>query len=286
MLKSIKATNYDNISLTLYTSDTNFRNQGFVIKKVEGLGPVKGNINTSDEANGNGGIYIFSKKEPRNIVITLALKEFSETTKPEKTRPSIYRTFQIGKLVTLLITTDTRTVTCVGYTESCEPDIFSDKEDVVISIICPDPLLYNTSESSYSASWDATNKVYNLAPHSYGDCPTGFKIAVQVTGTGLGNFLLKETKTGRVMDIYTGSINVGGITGVKAGDLITINTKRGEKAITLKRSGVEYSIINLIQDGSSWFEVRYGVVPFTLSTSSTGNNASVKMTWNDAFEGV
>ena len=286
MLKSIKATNYDNISLTMYMSDTNFRNLGFAIKKVEGLGPVKGNINTSDEANGNGGIYISSKKEPRNIIITLALKQFSSTTNPEKTRQSIYRTFQIGKLVTLLITTDNRTVTCVGYTESCEPDIFSDNQDVAISIICPDPVLYDTTERSYSGSWNATNKVYDLAPFSYGDCPVGFKMAIQVTGTGLGNFLLTETKTGRVMSIYTGSASIGGKTGIQAGDLITIITKRGEKAITLKRGGVEYSIINLIQDGSSWFEARYGAVPFTLSTGSTSNNASVKMTWYDAFEGV
>lgn len=137
MIKSITVTNYlgDSIKLELARPEES----GFVVKSVTGLGSGKANINMTEVATNDGGLFNSSRLPSRNIVISL---EYLWKNSIEEVRYLSYKYFPIKKKLTLLIETDTRQAEIEGYTETNEPNIFSKNEGSDISIICPNPFFY------------------------------------------------------------------------------------------------------------------------------------------------
>lgn len=140
MIKSVTVTNHlgDSVKLEL----TRPEKSGFVIKNIEGLGPVKANINTTKLASGDGAIYNSAYADQRDIVISLLFLQIGNET-IEDIRHKSYKYFPIKKKVQLVIETDRRTVKTEGYVEANEPNIFSANEGCSITIACPDPYLYS-----------------------------------------------------------------------------------------------------------------------------------------------
>ena len=70
MIKSVKVTNYMGESLTIPL----IWNDGpFEIEKIEGLGPPKANINTTEIATNDGSKFNSARSTERNIVLYLIL---------------------------------------------------------------------------------------------------------------------------------------------------------------------------------------------------------------------
>lgn len=138
MIRSLTVTNYldESIFIDLFRPEET----GLLVKEITGLGPAKGTINITELSTNDGGIHNSARLSTRNIVITFGFL-FSPTI--EDVRQKTYKYFPIKKPLTLLIETDNRKVTTVGYVESNEPEIFSKEESAKISIICPDPYLYS-----------------------------------------------------------------------------------------------------------------------------------------------
>lgn len=138
MIKSVTVTNYRNESLTLELS--NPFDIGINVRSIEGIGPPKGNVNYTEIASGDGGVYNSARAGTRNITMELGLMQ---TPSVEENRHKVYKYFVLNKEVTLTFETDKRICQIVGYVEECEPDIFSDDETIDISIVCPDPYFYS-----------------------------------------------------------------------------------------------------------------------------------------------
>lgn len=109
---------------------------GLFITSVDGLGPVKANINMMDLATTDGQLYNSARLSGRNIVIKAL---FTEATSIEEARLLSYKYFPIKSKVNIKIVTDKRTAETNGYVESNEPDIFSEREGCQISILCENP---------------------------------------------------------------------------------------------------------------------------------------------------
>lgn len=71
MIKKVIVTNYLGESLEMELARPEV--SGLAITDIEGLGPVKATINTSEIATGDGALYNSAKLETRNIVMTLDL---------------------------------------------------------------------------------------------------------------------------------------------------------------------------------------------------------------------
>ena len=69
MIKKEIVTNYLGESLEMELARPEV--SGLAITDIEGLGPVKATINTSEIATGDGALYNSAKLETRNIVMTL-----------------------------------------------------------------------------------------------------------------------------------------------------------------------------------------------------------------------
>lgn len=140
MIKSVTITNHLNSVLKIDLTDTS---SGFAIMSIDGLGPVKADVNTTDIASFDGALYNSARVGSRNIVFNFRF--FAKPT-IEATRLMSYKIFPVKRKVKLEFETDTRTSSIEGYVESNEPDIFSENEGCQVSIICPDPYFVSSGD--------------------------------------------------------------------------------------------------------------------------------------------
>ena len=131
---------------------------GLWIKSIKGIGPGKADINVTDLASSDGGIFNSARSQKRNITFTIGVIE-TATASVEENRRYLYKWLGKKNPVTIIFVTDPNlkggggnplsNLSTFGYVESNEPDIFNKQETIAISIICPDPNFYpyNSRES-------------------------------------------------------------------------------------------------------------------------------------------
>lgn len=304
MIKSVTVTNYLGDSKVLELA--NPEPSGFVITSIEGLGPVKSNINTTDLASNDGALYNSARLETRNIVFDIVFLEHSTI---EETRQLTYKYFPIKKPVTLVFKVDNREAMTLGYVESNEPTIFSEREGCQISIICPDPYFYSTGEGGTTVTvfsgvqpnfqFPFSNEsllipliemgiIENLKERTIyytGDSETGVVIQIHAIGRA-DNITIYNTGTRETFTIDTTRLEALTGYGIIAGDDIEISTLRGKKRITLLRNGIQTNILNCIDKNSSWFQLAKGDNVFTYVATYGSSNLQFKIISQIVYEGV
>lgn len=300
MIKSVKVTNHLGESITL---DLGIQNTtGLLIEKIEGLGAAKADINMSELANADGGLYNSARLNPRNIVFGIKL-DYAPTI--EDARLKSYKYFPIKQKIKLVFTTDNRVSTIYGYVESNVPNIFSRRETTQISVICPDPYFYDEGEEvtisgnepsfqfpfsneSLSESLITMGRL-NLG-RSYtinyvGDAEVGVFIYIYASGS-VENLTLYNSGDGRYMFIDTAKLLA--LTGdvIINGDVITISTKKGQKYIQLVRAGIVINILNTLSRDSEWLTLVRGNNVFAFSAEAGTANLELKIEHQTTYEGV
>lgn len=142
MIKSVTVTNHLGESLILELTRPDL--SGFIVKEIDGLGPVKADINTTKRATMDGAVYNSASAGQRDITFQL---QFYTTgiESIEDIRHRSYKYFPLKKQVTIRVETDNRISETVGYIESNEPNIFSNQEGCTVVVVCPDPYFYSTN---------------------------------------------------------------------------------------------------------------------------------------------
>lgn len=307
MIYSLAVTNFlgDRIRLELGKPE----NTGFLIKSITGLGPVKANVNTTEVATNDGSMFNSARLSQRNVVIQMVFVNSIYGEDIEAIRQKSYKYFPIKKNVELVIETDNRYVRTTGYIESNEPDIFSKQEGTQISIICPDPYFYSASEDG-----DNVTDFYSIDPMfefpfsnesltepllvfgeiqiktegviTYsGDSEIGVMIYIHAIGPA-EHINIYNTETREVMTIDTVKLEKLTGRGLIAGDDIIINTLKGEKSITLVRSGVSYNILNCLDKNTDWFTLVKGDNIFAFTADSGVTNLQFRIENKVIYEGV
>ena len=288
MIRSITATNPNGDSLILELSYP--EKSGYIVKSVEGLGPVKASINTSDIVTFDGAIYNSARASNRNIVLNIGFLGIDIEGK----RHELYRYFPLKQKVKILIQTDDRLAETSGYVETHEPDIFSKEEGAQISILCPDAYCRDASEYGLyttefygidpSFEFPFENNSLNEPLLEFGNIKNSFEENVIYSG---------EVETGFVMTIHAldtvdsdiviidydtlGQIVISAerikkLTGsyLRASDDVTINTIKGYKKATLLRGGKTTNILSCLNRDAEWFQLTNGNNKFGYRTSSMG----------------
>lgn len=252
---------------------------GVTLQSIDGLGPAKATISTTEIATYQGSFFNGSRVGERNVLLTLALNDYPSI---EEVRHKMYQIFQVGDLVDLYVKTDRRFVRFAGYVEANEPDIFSQNETIVISLLCPDPNMYDASEN-----YDKTTQFRGLVggfqfpfannsledpllsfanmeqrnPQNVyytGDTEIGIEFEVEYVSGVATNVRLENLKTGKYMTLlnWRASPIISG--GIQMGDIIQVNTRKNEKSVTHIRAGVKTNALELLDAGSSWLTVTPG----------------------------
>lgn len=301
MIKSVTVTNFkgENLKLTLTNPDSS----GLIVGSIDGLGPSKANINSTELATMDGTIFNSARQEERNIVMNLIMME-SPTI--EDARQKIYKYFPLKKRLKLRIDTDNRRVETEGYVESNEPDIFSDQESTQISIICPDPYLYATGATATAFSGvqplfefpfsneSLSEKLITFGDirvdqraiiHYNGDADVGVYMTLHAMGY-VENVVVYNADTKEQMKIDTNKII--SITGgsFDFGDDILISTVKGQKYMQLLRNGVYTNIIGALDRDSDWFQLTPGDNLFGFTADSGSEKMSIRFDYKVAYGGI
>lgn len=301
MIKEIKLTNYINEEKTLYLNQP--ESSGFAIEKIDGLGPVKANVITTNIANLDGAIFNSAHANYRNVVFSIY---FIGIPSIEDARMSTYRWFPLKQKIKIRVKTDSRECECIGYVESNEPNIFSKKEKTTISIICPDPYLYSVTEKEvkFSATTplfefpfsneSANEPLIKFAEYQSkkreslnyeGDFETGININIHITGpvTDITIYHINTSKSLKIDSAKLASLTGSGLDN---GDNIYINTKNGEKSIYLLRNGDYTNILNCLDKNPEWFQLQKGNNEFAFAAVSGEEFIELNISYKDAYEGV
>lgn len=223
MIKSVTVTNHLGESLILELMRP--ESSGFLVEGIDGLGPVKANINTTKKANADGSSYNSAYLDQRDITFQLRFY-YTGVESVESIRHRSYRYFPLKQEITIRIETDTRTCETKGIVESNEPNIFSDTEGCTVTVVCPDPNLYSlrTDETIFSGvdpefefpfSNDSTTEPLLLTGtvnnktqanvFNSGDLEVGMTIVIHATGDA-SNVTIYNLATNESMSLDTSKL--------------------------------------------------------------------------------
>lgn len=264
-------------------------NQNYTISGITGLNPVNATINTSNLSAMDGRIFNGSRKEQRNIVLTVFIDGDIE-----ENRLRLYKYAPPKHPITFYFKNESRDVFIEGYVESHEIDLFENRQAAQISIICPQPAFKSIEDSSIEFSSIEAAFEFEFAIESEGiefssiiqnneqlilnsgDIETGMIIELSAIGTVKNPVIYnRETRESFALNIT-----------MQESDLITINTNSGEKSVKLLRNGVETNIINYANLQNDWFILRYGDNIFTYNADEGYEFLQLKIIVVNKFEGV
>lgn len=304
MIKSVTVTNHldESIKLDLFNPDES----GFIIKNIDGLGPVKANINFKELATNDGSIDNSARLSSRNIVMSL---QFIESPTIEETRLKSYKYFPIKRNIKILIETDNRICETIGRVETNVPTIFSNAEGCQISVLCPNPYFYSAGENGANQTiFYGTDPLFEF-PFSNesltedliefgsienrtegtvyydGDAEIGITIQIHAVGEAAG-LVIYNTRTREFMRINDDKLKSLIGSGIQAGDEITITTSRGEKGIYILRNGVTTNILNSLEKPIKWFQLSKGDNTFAYTASAGLTNLQFRIENKVIYEGV
>lgn len=278
--------------------------EGLAVRGIEGLVPVKADINVTPISSGDGGLYNSARTNDRNIVIYL---NYLEEPTIEAVRRKTYKYFPLKKNIELTIVTNNDEVrTIEGYVESNEGVLFSKTTGTQISIVCPDPY--------FKAPQDTVNYISGVIPSfefpfsnestteeliEFGTVDTSRATEITYEGDGdpgvemimfvegIVEFpMIYNATTQKYVKINTDKLTtlMGG--GLVANDRIEINTKKGAKQAWLIRGGQRYNILNALDDTSTWITLVKGLNTFSYIADTGQNDIRVEIRHRALYEGV
>lgn len=309
MIKKIVVTNPKGQTLDLELSNPD--KSGLGVAKVEGLGPPKANINGQEMASADGMFYSSARADTRNVIFTLEMRSRDKNSPYgpltiEESRHLTYVYFPLKKEITITVYTDGQTLYTKGYVESNEPDIFSRQEGSTISVICPDPYMYELGDAKTVFSGTQPKFEFPFSNESLanplleigqiwldttavleynGTVDTGILITIHAFGD-CEKIQLFNVDTRERITIDTEKIQT--ITGkpFQAKDDIIISTVKGERYCKILRNGEYINIIGALGRDTDWFQISNGDNAFGFSAESGAHNISVTFSYQNAYVGV
>lgn len=261
----------------------------YTVYKIDGLNPPKANVNQSVNTTTDGGKINSTRLENRNIVLYMAIEGDIEAN-----RINLYNWFMAKRKVSLFFKNGARDVYIEGTVELIECDLFSSKQVVQVSIICPEPYFkgvetlvtsfsdidkrfsfpFSIPKSGIEFSVISTNVRKSII--NTGDVTNGVIITLFATGTVVNPALYDVFKRTHMKFNFT----------MQASDTLVINTNVGKKSITLIRDGAETNATGYMLPDSSWFTVEAGDNVYTYGADSGSSNLQITFRTSLLYGGV
>lgn len=220
---------------------------GYLVKDIEGLDPVKATLVSSSFALMDGEQYQSSRRESRNILMKLGLEEAYSPLTTRELRLQLYRFLMPKSQVRLrFFLTDGPTVDIYGRVESFDSTSFTKEPEAVISLVCHQPDFYSpipviTSGSTVS---DSTENFINYE----GSVESGIILTV-MPDRDLTSFVVHHRPPdGKMRTLEFSEPLV-------AGDILRVSTVSGSKYARLTRNALEESILYGISPYSAWIQL-------------------------------
>lgn len=263
----------------------------YTITEFQGLNPPNATINTNTTATLDGGIFNSAKLQMRSINVAFAIEENAE-----ENRLAVYKVVQTKLPLRIYYQSDYLDVFIDGYVESVNIGYFDKKQVVTVSVLCPFPYFKGAQEVINELSAVIKKFHFPFASTAAGelvfgeiDPITSLEVdnagSVQ-TGLTFELYAKKAVSNPKIYNYETNEfleVNID----MQPGDLITITTGQGNKAITLLRDAVETNIFNLLSKNSTWLQLGVGGGIFVYQVGSgLVTSLVVTISHYDLYEGV
>lgn len=238
---------------------------GFTVRNVDGLGPVRAEIVTSTFAMLDGSNFQASSVDNRNIVITVGLESYHGSLTVKDLRDKIYSVFMPKNKVDLafydhsLATNQTKEYVTSGYVESCEPNIFSQDPEIVISIICPNPFFYDPAETLFQGTSTQTTDMSDV--DYAGSSDNGFYLRMPITDAAVRSIIIYRMLPSGLVETYALRYAQ-----YQVGDVLEVSTTHKAKTVTITRNNTKFSILHAVDPVSVWLELAPGINKFRVYT--------------------
>lgn len=313
MLLSVSVLNPSNDELIMEL--TNPERSGFTIRKIDGIGPTKSNINIYDIPSIDGGLFNSARTQARQIIIKLGYMWIAtgshSTPLIEDARHLSYKYFPLKRKVRLEFVTDYRTLYIDGYIESNEPDIFSKDEVTTISIMCPDPNFYasdteygyiNYPIKKFEVPFEDTSMTDPTIEFS--EAPDPDKCSIDYTGdniTGVELELYFDDDMPKSQTVSTACINNIRSTSIdvsipriirrtehpiRRGDYLIINGRPGHKSAIYHRLGQTYNCFDAITLKDDWPQLYPGKNTIVFNAGDNTGCLRGRVIYNTLYDGV
>lgn len=252
------------------------------IRHIDGLGPVKATVNTSQLASDDGAYYTGSSVPFRNIILTLGFNPDWSVNTVASLRQKVYGYFMPKQEVTLrLFRDDGPTVEIDGICEDAAPDIFAQDPQMNISVICPLPDFIAVAQSEVTG-------IANDAPDEsefslIGNVETSARlVAVSAVGdpTYDGDITLEHRTLSPEVKTFT-------VTGSLAPAVqLIIDSARGNK-VAQNVVGVDViNLLNTMTDDSEWLMLQPGVNKFRVILDAGATDTDWSLIYFERFGGL
>lgn len=260
----------------------------YTVVNVEGLAPPAASVNLTHLGGLHGSRLNSATIPQRNIVIYVYIEN-----PIEKNRQNLYLYFKSSREVKVFFKNKNRDVYIEGIVESIECPLFEQRQQMQISILCPQPYFRAASqfiaeiskitglfefpfciedpmEFSYYDAYKVT-EIYNA-----GDVESGMLIELTALGS-IVNPCIWNSSTREFFSVYDI---------LYTGDVLQINTVSGERYVRKKLSGATEwtnSIATKTMD-STWLQIYPGHNSFTYThEGAEANEAEVTFTGYTLF---
>lgn len=256
LLNALKVVNSRGSLLNLPLEEVS---EGLIVRKIEGLDPVKATLVSSSFANKDGEQYHSSRREARNIKISLGLSPDYAVGSAKDLRDLLYQyfmpkaksslTFHMYDKFAVDVFHEYLDLNIDGRVEEFDADIFSDDPSADISLMCFDPDFIDPTLNTFNGNTvaDATETTLSYL----GSIETGVIFTLRPNRV-LTDFAIYH----HAPDGTLKTINVS--YPLQAGDVFTISSVVGAKSVTLLRAGVETSVLYAVSPQSGWLELQPG----------------------------
>ena len=265
-------------------------NSPFTIVEMDGLNPPEATINTSINANLDGGKFNSSKVNMRSLNIIIAI-----TKNAEQSRLKLYSVLKIKKYIKMYYESPLRDVYIEGYIEAMPISHFENPQKMTLSILCPQPYFKCAQEIINEASTVKPMLHFPFAtvkekpvPFSYTEIVSVFNIANDgdvETGLIIELYARNTVNNPKIFNYKTSEF-FGVNFNMQAGDVIEINTNKGQKSIRLLREGNYTNLFRNRMKGSTWFELLADENIFTFEAEYGVDNLLVSFKHYNLYEGV
>lgn len=252
-------------------------------------------IHLSETAGSDGARFLSSRQAVRNIVLTLMLES-------EADKYAVFDLFQTQSTGTLYCRTSQRDVKISCYVESVEVIIHAMPYRAQVSLLCPQPYFENLEELKtyisqiiplWEFDWelnetegfefDAVSPSLIKEVANRGEAPTGGVFVIYAAG---------NVKNPRITNINTHEFIQAGYgdgprkLDMRAGDILRIDTRKGQKSIWLFRNGKEINAMNWKAPGSTFLQLAQGKNEFRYSADQNERNMEITLYYTEKYGGV
>lgn len=248
---------------------------GFLIKDIDGLDPVKATIVSSNFATIDGAQYQSSRREARNIVFKLGL-QLGVAGSIRSLRNELYA-FLMPKAVAHLRFYDDEIgyVDISGRVESFDCPMFVKDPEATISLLCLLPDFYSPSPKIVEGF--TTSQAVNTTINYGGTIETGIKFKIQPNRT-LSDFIIEHRHENGLLGLLDFEATLG------AGDMLELSTVSGAKGAWVTNGGTRNSILYGIAPYSNYINLFPGMN--TIRVYAEGVAIPYTIEYTDKFGGL